>query len=136
MPARTTTSLVVVTWDGVKSAPFTVFINMPYSNYVVNKGRWCSSAGSCDCNAANFYPGRGYTGYVTLFDVYTEDLFGNYLTQVGTNEVLFNQLYLGTGGWTSPLSATPRNRPGPRRAGTASTRSRITTRYVRATRPP
>jgi len=80
---------------------------MPYANYVVNKGQWCSSPGSCDCNAANFYPGQNLTGYVTLWNVYTEDLFGNYLTQVGTNEVLFNQLFLGTGGWTSPPFSNP-----------------------------
>jgi hypothetical protein len=61
--------------------------------------------GKCDCNAANFFAGE--TGYVTLFNVYTEDLFGNYLTQVGTNEVLFNQLYLGTGGWTNPPIGNP-----------------------------
>lgn len=98
---------VVVTWDGVQSAPFPIFINMPYSNLAVNQGQWCSSPGICDCNASNFYPGRGYTGYVTLYNVYTEDLFGNYLTQVGTNEVLFNQLYLGTGGWTDPPLGNP-----------------------------
>jgi hypothetical protein len=92
---------VIVTWDGVSSAPFKVFSNMPYANYTVNQGQYCSSPGQCDCNAQGFYPGQ--TGYVTLINVYTQDLFGNFLTPVGTNEVLFHQLYLGTGGWTSSL---------------------------------
>jgi len=48
---------VTVTWDGVASAPFPVFINVPYSNTVVNAGQFCNSNG-CDCNAN--WPGRGY----------------------------------------------------------------------------
>lgn len=92
---------VTVTRDGVKSAPFPIFINIPYANYVVNTGQYCSAFDKCDCNAAGFY--SGYTGYVTLNNVYTEDLFGNYLTRISTNETLFNQLWLGTGGWTSSL---------------------------------
>jgi hypothetical protein len=97
LPPPTYNISVVVTWDGVKSASFPIFINMPYANHAADEGQYCS-AGSCDCNA--FYPGKGYTGYITLYNVQTEDLFSNYLTAVGTNEVLFNQLWLGTGGWT------------------------------------
>ena len=99
LPPPTYNVWVVVTWDGVKSAPFTMFINMPYANNSVNKGQYCSPPGSCDCNAAGFKPGQ--TGYVTLYDVYTLDLFSNDISQIGTNEVLFNQLWLGTGNWTA-----------------------------------
>jgi hypothetical protein len=101
LPPPTYNISVVETWDGVKSASFLIFINMPYSNNAVNEGQYCDPPGTCDCNAGGAYPGD--TGYVTLNNVYTEDLFGNYITKTNTNEVLFNQLYLGTGNWTSAL---------------------------------
>ena len=98
---------ISVTWDGVQSASFPVFINMPYANYTVNTGQYCTAFDHCDCNSTGFYPGLGYTGYVTLNNVYTEDLFNNYITRIGTNETLFNQLWLGSGGWTSPPISNP-----------------------------
>lgn len=91
---------VTVTWDGVASLPWPVFINTPYSNTVVDEGEYCSSPGVCNCNAG-FKPGQ--TGYVTLLDVYVRDLFGNALVQIPANETLKNPLYLGSGGWTSSL---------------------------------
>jgi hypothetical protein len=77
LPPPTYNISVFVTWDGVKSAAFTMFINMPYSNNAVNEGQYCSPAGSCDCNAEGVFPGEDFTGYATLNNVYTEDLFGN-----------------------------------------------------------
>jgi hypothetical protein len=38
VPPPTFNISVIVTWDGVKSAPFLIFINMPYSNQAVNEG--------------------------------------------------------------------------------------------------
>jgi hypothetical protein len=57
LPPPTYNISVTVTWDGVKSASFPMFINMPYSNNAADEGQYCSG-GSCDCNA--FYPGKGY----------------------------------------------------------------------------
>jgi hypothetical protein len=107
LPPPTYNISVFVTWDGVKSAAFPMFINMPYANQAVNEGQYCSGFNECDCNAENF-PGSGYTGFVTLNNVYTKDLFGNYLTKVDANEVLFNQIWLDAPGWDgapNPLNA-------------------------------
>jgi len=94
---------VTATWDDLVSNDVQVFNNIPYYNYVVNEGQYCSSPGVCNCNSSNFYPGQGRTGYVTLIDVYARDLFGNTLVQIPANETLKDQLYLGSGGWTSAL---------------------------------
>jgi hypothetical protein len=97
LPPPTYNISVFVTWDGVKSASFQMFINMPYANQVVNEGQYCAAFDQCDCNA--FFPGQGYTGFETLNNVYTEDLFTNYMAQTDTNEVLFNQIFLDAPGW-------------------------------------
>jgi len=90
---------VTVTWDGMASAPFPVFINVPYSMNVVNMGQYCTAAG-CDCDAVpNTY---GLTGYITLNDVQMLDLFGWGNLPIPVNETLENQLFLGTGSWSVP----------------------------------
>ena len=96
---------VTVTWDGQLSAPYPVFVNIPYSNTVVNKGQYCTAFNVCDCNAIG---NTGYTGYVTLNYVYVRDLFANALTEIDSNESLFNQQLLGTGNWTSQYFPNPK----------------------------
>jgi hypothetical protein len=61
------------------------------------RGQYCTAFDQCDCNAEGWFPGD--TGYVTLNNVYTEDLFGNYITKTNTNEVLFDQIFLNAPGW-------------------------------------
>lgn len=93
---------VTVTWDGMVSAPFPVFNNVPYSNTVVNAGQFCNSNG-CDCDA--IYPGQNDSGYTTLNQVYVRDLFGNVLTPINLHETLENIKY--TNGWANPPVRPP-----------------------------
>lgn len=83
---------VTVTWDGMVSAPYLVFNNVPYSNTVVNAGQFCNANG-CDCNANN--PGAGLQGFNTLNQVYVRDLFGNALTPIVLHEIALQRIFKG-----------------------------------------
>lgn len=90
-----------MTWDGNVSAPYLVFNNVPYSNTVVNAGRYCNANG-CDCNAN--WPNSGYQGYDTLNQVYVRDLFSNALSPIVLHETLENPQLKN--GWTNPPIST------------------------------
>ncbi len=103
---------VTVTYDGIASDPFPVYINTPYSDQTVNMGRYCSDTGKCDCNAQGFFSGQA--GYVTVSQNLPLDILSFVLNPIRIHETLENRVVVA--GW----QGAPAPIPGTWSAGVAS----------------
>jgi hypothetical protein len=108
---------VTVTYDGIASDPFPVYINTPFSVTTNNMGQYCDASGACDCQATGFFPppppppppppsNSLYVGYVTLSQDRVFDILQNQLdVPIRLHETLENPQLLG--GWQGTANPIP-----------------------------